>query len=262
MAGLSGALALFAFGGAVRALLFAANGTITQPPTLTTGSPPDTTGITDVTCGTISDFPAGVLQEYVGLSTDPALQCQCLEQVNDWLSTSNPPTRTLTRTIGTGVTTFTETTSSITTVVTTVVNTVVTATVTGNFFVGQTNVCCTIGASTVEVFYFAERGYTFESPSVYIGFSSLSAFDYCGVVGKPFVNTTVGFNPGELSTITSSPKLGSGLGVLHHRWLSRNHELHPANLNTTTAAAAASPGDDYIITSSSSSSPTTALIVI
>ncbi|KAL7792572.1 hypothetical protein V8C37DRAFT_416234 [Trichoderma ceciliae] len=237
MAGLSGALALFAFGRTVRASSFAAgNGTITAAPTFSTGSSPSTTAISNVTCGTISDLPVIVLQEYVGLATDPALQCQCLEQVNNWLSTSSPPTRTLTRTIGTGVTTFTETISSTATVVTTVVNTVETITVTENFIVPQTNAwygsasspccySCTIGASTVEVFYFAEptattsdvipvtsftsNGFTFESPSVYIGFSSLSAFNYCGLVGKDFVNTTVGFNPGELSTITFSRVTGT-----------------------------------------------------
>lgn len=44
-----------------------------------------------------------------------------------------------------------------------------------------------------------------QSPSIYIGFSSLSAFDYCGVVGQPFTNITVGFDPDELSTIVFAP---------------------------------------------------------
>ncbi|KAL7899846.1 hypothetical protein HDV63DRAFT_403074 [Trichoderma sp. SZMC 28014] len=235
MSGLSRALALLAFGTAVRASpFFASNGTITAPPTSTTAS---STGlaIANVTCGTQSDFPAFILQEYQGLSTSHDLQCQCLEQAFSWLETTVSPTRTLTRTIGTGVTTFTETITSgsttTTSVVTTVVNTVATATVTGNFIDGQTNVwygsasspccySCTIAASTVEVFYWADatttssgfaqvtsfvsNGYTFQSPSIYIGFSSLSAFDYCGVVGQPFTNITVGFDPDELSTIVFS----------------------------------------------------------
>ncbi|UKZ76753.1 hypothetical protein TrVFT333_004463 [Trichoderma virens FT-333] len=210
MAGLrGGALALLAFGGAVRASPFAvANGTITEPPTTTAG-PTTRADPTEVTCGGFSDFPAVVLQEYTGYSTDPALQCQCLISVNNWLSTSNPPTRTLTRTIGTGVTTFTEVTGTTTEVVTTVVNTVETATVTENFILPQGNVwygtaeppccySCTIAASTVEVFYWPEAtgtealstsftsdGMVFESPSVYIGFSALSAYDYCGFVGQP-----------------------------------------------------------------------------
>ncbi|RFU78262.1 hypothetical protein TARUN_3977 [Trichoderma arundinaceum] len=238
MARLSGALALFALGSVVRASpLVVSNGTITAPPTFTTAPPASTDVLANVTCGTISDFPVIVLQEYVGLSTDPALQCQCLESVNSWLSTTNPPTRTASRTIGTGITTFTETISSRTTVVTTVVNTVEVATVTGNYILPQTNnwygtaespccYSCTIAASTVEVFYFPEPtgtvplvtsftsgDYTFfrnsQSPSVYIGFSSLSAYDYCGLVGKPFANTTVAFNPGELSTITFSKVTGT-----------------------------------------------------
>lgn len=39
------------------------------------------------------------------------------------------------------------------------------------------------------------------SPSVYIGFSSLYAYDYCGTVGQPLINTTVAFDQDELSTI-------------------------------------------------------------
>ncbi|KAL6890400.1 hypothetical protein GGI43DRAFT_387603 [Trichoderma evansii] len=235
MAGLSRALALLALGTAVRASPFASNATITQPPTFTT-IPPRSTDIANVTCGAQSDFPAIILQEYQGLSTDHDLQCTCLEQAFSWLETTVSPTRTLTRTIGTGITTFTETLTSgstvTTSVVTTVVNTVETATVTGNFIDAQTNVwygsasspccySCTIAASTVEVFYWADvtatssgfapvtsfvsNGYTFQSPSIYIGFSSLSAFDYCGLVGQPFTNITVGFDPDELSTVVFAP---------------------------------------------------------
>lgn len=39
------------------------------------------------------------------------------------------------------------------------------------------------------------------SPSVYIGFSSLYAYDYCGSVGESFTNTTIAFDQNELSTI-------------------------------------------------------------
>lgn len=78
---------------------------------------------------------------------------------------------------------------------------------------------CTIAASTVELFFFpatmtvanntpapvtsfVSNSVTFQSPSVYIGFSALSAYDYCGKLGKEFVNTTMAFNPDELSSIT------------------------------------------------------------
>jgi hypothetical protein len=39
------------------------------------------------------------------------------------------------------------------------------------------------------------------SPSVYIGFSSLYAYDYCGTVGQPLTNTTIAFDQNELSTV-------------------------------------------------------------
>ncbi len=39
------------------------------------------------------------------------------------------------------------------------------------------------------------------SPSVYIGFKTLAASDLCGAVGPRIVDTTIGFAPGELSTI-------------------------------------------------------------
>jgi hypothetical protein len=43
------------------------------------------------------------------------------------------------------------------------------------------------------------------SPSVYIGFSSLYAYDYCGTVGESFTNTTIAFDQSELSTIQFVP---------------------------------------------------------
>ncbi|KAL7920770.1 hypothetical protein ACQKWADRAFT_149796 [Trichoderma austrokoningii] len=240
MVGLSRALALLALGTAVRASPFfsanGANGTITQPPTTTT-PPPSSTDLVNVTCGTMSNFPGIILSEYQGLSTSHDLQCQCLEQAVSWLAITDSPTRTFFRTFGTGVTTLTETITSgtavTTTVITTALNSVDTEIITGNFLNAATNVwygsatspccySCTIGASTVEVFYFADQtsvssgfapvtsfvsnGYTFQSPSVYIGFSSLSAIDFCGLVGQPFTNITVGFDPGELSTILFAPE--------------------------------------------------------
>lgn len=43
------------------------------------------------------------------------------------------------------------------------------------------------------------------SPSVYIAFSALSAYDYCGQVGAAFTNTTIAFHPDELSTVVDVP---------------------------------------------------------
>jgi hypothetical protein len=37
---------------------------------------------------------------------------------------------------------------------------------------------------------------------VYIGFSSLSAYDFCGQVGASYANTTVAFDPDELWTVS------------------------------------------------------------
>lgn len=74
---------------------------------------------------------------------------------------------------------------------------------------------CTIAAQTVNLFYwptpaipsqatsFVSDGYTYVSPSVYLGFTSLSAFDYCGTVGNVYTSTTFSFAPDELSTFGS-----------------------------------------------------------
>lgn len=48
-----------------------------------------------------------------------------------------------------------------------------------------------------------------ESPSIYIGFSSLSAFDYCGLVGSAYANTTIAFDPTELSTLLFTGVVGT-----------------------------------------------------
>ncbi|KAL6908502.1 hypothetical protein GGI43DRAFT_145870 [Trichoderma evansii] len=238
MARLTGVLALLAFGGAVQASPFSLNGTITQPATLPTTVPSSTTASGNFTCGTI---PASLLEvqavaAYAGLSTDPALQCQCIGSVNSWLEATDAPTRTLTRTIGTGVTTFTETLGSTTTVITTVLDISEVVTNTGNFIEPDTNLwygsatspccySCTIQASTVEVFYwtdatespavtaFSSNGILYESPSIYIGFSSLSAFDYCGLVGSAYVNKTMAFDPTELSTLLFTGVVGTQVVV-------------------------------------------------
>ena len=47
---------------------------------------------------------------------------------------------------------------------------------------------------------FVSNGVTFISPSVYVGFTSLSAYDYCGTVGTAMQNVTLGFDVSELST--------------------------------------------------------------
>ncbi|KAL7927655.1 hypothetical protein ACQKWADRAFT_277416 [Trichoderma austrokoningii] len=234
MAGLTGALALLAIGGVVQASPFPANGTITQPATLPTTVPSSTTASGNLTCGTIevSVLQAVAVAAYSGLSTDPALECQCIGSVNSWLRATDAPTRTLTRTIGTGVTTFTESLSSTTTVITTVLDLTSVITATDNVIEPDTNLwygsatspccySCTIQASTVEVFFwtdatespaitsFSSNGVVYESPSIYIGFSSLSAFDYCGLVGSAYTNTTMAFNPTELSTLLFSEVIGT-----------------------------------------------------
>ncbi|RFU73771.1 hypothetical protein TARUN_8471, partial [Trichoderma arundinaceum] len=293
MAGLTGVLALLAFGGVARAspslkahlsyrvntdLLFlrtvsAANGTITSAATL-----PATTSATTIgslTCGSIeiSRLQAVAIQQYQGLTTDPALQCQCLGQINSWLSATNPPVRTRTRTIGTGVTTFTQTRSDTTVVVTTVLNELDVNTFTENFIEPQTDLwygsasspccySCTIQASTVEVFYwtdatespaitsFSSNGFVYivlyysESPSIYIGFSSLSAFDYCGLVGQAFTNTTIGFNPTEISTLIFSPVVGTApIGIISTDGSVRTTTDTPPTLWTPVGSAALSTTD-------------------
>lgn len=52
-----------------------------------------------------------------------------------------------------------------------------------------------------------------ESPSIYIGFSSLSAFDYCGLVGSAYANTTMAFDPTELSTLLFTAVVGTSTVV-------------------------------------------------
>ncbi|KAJ2978047.1 hypothetical protein NQ176_g4033 [Zarea fungicola] len=204
-----------------------------NPATLSTFSQTQVpTTLTD--CGTT--YIANVVAQYLSLSTDLALQCQCFAQVNSWLFTTAPPTRTLTTVRGTAVTTFTTTgkdgkpTVGSSAVIETEIFTAAT-----NFIEHGTDLwigsasspccySCTIAASTVEVFFFpsttvtdtasaavtsfVSNGVTFESPSVYVGFSSLSAYNYCGQLGKAFVNTTMAFDATELSSITFATLAG------------------------------------------------------
>lgn len=85
-----------------------------------------------------------------------------------------------------------------------------------NYYGSATSPCCsscTVAAQTVELYYFPtpavasaatsfiSNGYTFLSPSVYIGFTSLYAFDFCGNVGNSYTSTTLEFHPDEISTL-------------------------------------------------------------
>ena len=44
------------------------------------------------------------------------------------------------------------------------------------------------------------------SPSVYIAFPTISAFDYCGILGSVHTSVTLGFPPGALSTVVFNEK--------------------------------------------------------
>lgn len=49
--------------------------------------------------------------------------------------------------------------------------------------------------------YVDESGFTFTSPSIYIGFTSLGGHNRCGPVGTPVFNTTMAFDPTEISSV-------------------------------------------------------------
>jgi hypothetical protein len=49
--------------------------------------------------------------------------------------------------------------------------------------------------------YVDDTGFTFVSPSIYIGFTSLGARDQCGDVGTAIYNTTMAFDPAEISSV-------------------------------------------------------------
>ncbi|ORY19594.1 hypothetical protein BCR34DRAFT_552523 [Clohesyomyces aquaticus] len=57
--------------------------------------------------------------------------------------------------------------------------------------------------------YVDDDGFTFISPSVYIGFTALGAYDLCGPVGKTLYNTTIAFDPHELSSILADETIGA-----------------------------------------------------
>ena len=81
----------------------------------------------------ISCYSGGVNVLYDGYSTNPALQCECITQFENWYHTTNPPTRTLERTIGVGSETKTITSKGSTTTSVIASLTTYTVTVTGNF---------------------------------------------------------------------------------------------------------------------------------
>ncbi len=69
-----------------------------------------------------------------------------------------------------------------------------------------------------------------ESPSLYIGFTTLSAFDYCGQLGEAFTSTIVALRPAEISTIVFNSTIEDG------------HPHHPGGNR-----ARADPGtDDHV----------------
>lgn len=49
--------------------------------------------------------------------------------------------------------------------------------------------------------YVDDTGFTFISPSIYIGFTSVGARDRCGQVGTPIYNTTLAFDPTDISSV-------------------------------------------------------------
>lgn len=123
-------------------------------PAITPAPTPTTTGLQVFTSGSPlacynTDFVGALLGAYQGLSTDPALQCECLTQLSNWLVTTAPGTHTITRSIGTGATGITEVISGRTTTETTELVNVATYTVTengvgadGNFWYGSATSPC------------------------------------------------------------------------------------------------------------------------
>ncbi|KAL5380861.1 hypothetical protein PMIN02_010492 [Paraphaeosphaeria minitans] len=57
------------------------------------------------------------------------------------------------------------------------------------------------GLPMVEGTYVDDSGFTFTSPSIYLAFTSLNAHNWCGPVGSDIYNTTVAFDPTEISTM-------------------------------------------------------------
>ncbi|KAJ4290317.1 hypothetical protein N0V90_010533 [Kalmusia sp. IMI 367209] len=63
--------------------------------------------------------------------------------------------------------------------------------------------------SDVKGTYVDDNGFTFTSPSLYLGFTSLGATDYCGPVGIEIYNTTIAFDPTEISTMLTQETRGT-----------------------------------------------------
>lgn len=61
--------------------------------------------------------------------------------------------------------------------------------------------------------YVDDSGFTFVSPSIYIGFTSLGAHDGCGTLGTPLYNTTMAFDPSEISSILPLQTTATCAGV-------------------------------------------------
>ncbi|MCJ1382305.1 hypothetical protein MMC17_005418 [Xylographa soralifera] len=49
------------------------------------------------------------------------------------------------------------------------------------------------------------NGFTFTSPSAYIAIATISAFDECGTIGDVYTSVTLGYAPGQLSTLVFGP---------------------------------------------------------
>lgn len=178
---------------------------------------------------------------YRGYSTDRSLQCYCVTQLRNWLSTSDPATHTRSITRGIGATTMTITSAGSTYTTSQANLETEVYTVTGNgdtaddmYWYGSAEppCCssCTVAAQTVDLFYFPtpavesaatsfeSNGYTFESPSVYIGFTSLYAYDFCGTVGDVYVSTTIAFDPSEISTLGVPVPTTTTFTQVHNDW--------------------------------------------
>ncbi|CAF9940452.1 MAG: hypothetical protein HETSPECPRED_002418 [Heterodermia speciosa] len=56
-------------------------------------------------------------------------------------------------------------------------------------------------------------GLTFTSPSIYINFRGLQAYDGCGTYGSSIGETVIAFHPDEISTIVGGGNIGSNLDI-------------------------------------------------
>lgn len=67
----------------------------------------------------------------------------------------------------------------------------------------------TVPPNGTVIYVDPDSDFTFISPSVYMAFTSLGATDLCGVVGDTYYNTTIAFNPDEISTMEPFISTGS-----------------------------------------------------